>query len=149
MCHHNESRKMGRKKVRRKAFEKVVWKAFTVKVKYKRIFFAPAIFPFFIMYGRCLLMMANAIWIKFKFMVWTFFHCHHGNVSSFHFTHPVKLSFPHNNSNGSSGSSSRPLRHYFFLCFFLSFALMTTTTLLGRSTNDPDIMLNAFAFFFI
>lgn len=37
------------------------------------IFFAPAIFPFFfIMYGANAIM-ANAIWIKFKFMVWTHF----------------------------------------------------------------------------
>lgn len=76
------------------AFEKVVWKThFTVKVKYTSIFCTCYFSLFSLCIGRmCLIMMANAIWIKFKFMVWTFFPiaiaCHRFNIF-----HPQSLIF--------------------------------------------------------
>jgi hypothetical protein len=66
--------------------------------------------------AECLIMMANAIWIKFKFMVWTFF--------------PLPALCERARGGGERGNKAGTARREAY-------------------TNDPDLMLNAFAFLLI
>lgn len=157
----------------------MVWKThFTVKVKYTSIFCTCYFSLFSLCIGRmCLIMMANAIWIKFKFMVWTFFPiaiaCHRFNIF-----HPQSLIFFSSSSllcvynvqlekiikakfvrkkETHAGSQAQEFSWRFpvhgskiFTSRRKQVKILMLMMIIGRNgTNDLDLMLNAFAFFII